>query len=157
VPAAEFNVPLQIECACGHRGTVPDEYVGKEIQCPSCKKLLIPLTQDKMENFAARVLFAAPARKDDSAEEIIPAAEFGPQITFTCPFCSETYQVSVELAGKKISCRNCGQPFKVDEIDKEPHLHEKKGKRKRHDAWMWIVVALLFLAIGILLGRLTRF
>jgi hypothetical protein len=155
--ASEPSVPLQIECACGHRGTVPDEYVGKEIQCPRCKKLLIPLTQDKMENFAARVLFAAQAHKDEAAEQIIPAEAVGPEISFTCPFCSETYQVSAELAGKKISCRNCRQPFKVDELDNEPHLPEKRGKRKRRGAWVWIVVALLFLAIGILLGRLTRF
>ncbi len=155
--AAEFSVPLQIECACGHRATVPDEYVGKEIQCPRCKKLLIPLTHDKMENFAARVLFAAQARKDESAEEVIPAAGVGPEVTFTCPFCNETYQVSQELAGKKINCRNCRQPCKVDELEETPKPPKKKARPESHGAWAWILVALLILVVGILLGRLMRF
>ena len=154
---AEPSVPLQIECACGHRATVPDEYVGKEIQCPRCKKLLIPLTHDKMENFAARVLFAAPSQKAEPAEEIIPAPGVGPEITFTCPFCNESYQVSQDLAGKKISCRNCREPCKVDELEEAPRRPKKRDKSAHRGIWAWLLVALLILVVGILLGRLTRF
>jgi hypothetical protein len=34
-------------------------------------------------------------------------------IKFVCSFCDETYQVSEELAGKAIRCRNCGELDRV--------------------------------------------
>ena len=149
-------MPLQIECACGHKGTVPDEYVGREIRCPRCKTVLVPLTQDKMENFAARVLFAAPSQKEEAAPEIISAPSNSPEITYTCPFCRESYPVSVELAGKAISCRNCREPGRVDEVEPEPKPRKRRTRGERRRALIVILVALLFLAVGILLGRLTN-
>src|SRR5436309_2003425 len=51
-PLTGFAVPLRIQCSsCGHQGTVPDTYLGKEILCPACRGRLVPLTPDKMENF----------------------------------------------------------------------------------------------------------
>ena len=77
-------MPLQIQCsACGHVGTVPDNYVGREIQCPKCRLLLVPLTPDKMESYAAKVLFATPAPPSSAAaEEVIEQEPAGPEIPF---------------------------------------------------------------------------
>jgi hypothetical protein len=145
-------VPLQIQCsACGHRGTVPDSYVGKEIQCPKCQCLLVPLTADKMENYAAKVLFAAQAR----SEEVIKEETSGPEIPFACPFCGEAYQVSEDLAGKKITCRNCREPCKVDKR-KGKKTRKSKARYPAHLLWICVLLSLFFLAIGLLLGRLLK-
>ena len=102
-------MPLQIVCStCGHKDTVPDSLVGTEVHCPKCHALLVPLTPDKLENFAAKVLFAAPATIQ--SEEVIREDVNGPEIDFVCPFCGDAYRVSAELAGKKITCRSCREP-----------------------------------------------
>ncbi len=145
-------MPLQIQCSCcGHKGTVPDSFVGREIQCPKCQCVLVPLTEDKMESFAAKVLFATPAA---GGEEVVQEGASGPEILFACPFCGEAYQVSEDLAGKKITCRNCREPCKVD----APAKKKKKRRARGNVPWTTIgigaVVAVLFLVLGIMLGRL---
>ncbi len=154
IKPAEPAVPLLIECSCGHRGTVPDQLVGKEVQCPKCHKLLVPLTADKMENFAAKVLFATPGRSDEPTEVLtVPEDHSDSEIPFTCPFCGETYQVSADLADKKISCRNCREACKVDAFEqKKPRRRKSKGGPNL--SWLYIFLAALILFIGILLGRL---
>ena len=80
----------------------------------------------------------------------------GPEIPFACPFCGEAYQVSEDLAGKKISCRNCREPCRVETPQK------KKKKRRARSKFSWlllvlgVVLAVFFLAVGVLLGRLFR-
>jgi DNA-directed RNA polymerase subunit RPC12/RpoP len=144
-------VPLLIQCsACGNRGTVPDDYAGKEIRCPRCQKLLVPLTPDKMETYAAKILFSARAR----GEEIIREAVTGPEIPFACPFCGEAYQVSADLAGKQITCRNCRQACNV------PAPEPKKKTRRKNANVSWGLVAfcvflsLVSIVLGLLLSRL---
>ncbi len=88
----------EIAClVCGHKISVAD---GERIICPNCK-----------EKEAVKALFSATARP----EEVHHTQPDGPQLTFICPFCSETYSVSEELAGKKITCRNCYEPCRVPE------------------------------------------
>jgi hypothetical protein len=150
--ATGFTVPLQIQCsACGHQGTVPDHYVGKEVQCPKCQCLLVPLTADKMENYAAKVLFAAQARSEEVIREEAP----GPEIPFACPFCGEAYQVSEDLAGKKITCRNCREACKVDKR-KEKKARKRKTGYPSNLVWIYILLSLVFLMIGLFLGRLFK-
>jgi hypothetical protein len=131
---------------------VPDSYVGKEIQCPKCQRLLVPLTPDKMESYAAKVLFAAPAR----GEEVAAEPPVGPEIPFSCPFCGEAYQVSEDLAGKKITCRNCREPCKVD----SPKAKKKSRRTKPRVSWrlagLGVLLALVFILIGYLIGRISR-
>jgi hypothetical protein len=147
-------VPLLIQCSCGHQGTVPDQFVGKEVQCPKCHKLLVPLTADKMENFAAKVLFSTPGRSDEAAEVLtIPGDDSQAQIPFTCPFCGENYAVSADLADKKINCRNCREPSRVDGPAK------KKPRRPRADvapnfAWLYVLLGIVILFLGIIIGIL---
>ncbi len=69
------------------------------------------MDDEKLEREAAKIIFSAPAKP---AEEIAHATPQGPEIPFVCPFCGETYQVSEDLAGKKITCRNCREPCRVD-------------------------------------------
>jgi hypothetical protein len=113
--------------------------------------LLVPLTADKMENYAAKILFAAPAQ----AEEVIQEAPDGPEIPFACPFCGEAYQVSEDLAGKKITCRNCREPCKV-----EKPTTKKRRRKKPRQSWqlvgLCIFLSLLFLLIGLILGQILK-
>jgi hypothetical protein len=151
-------VPLQIQCSsCGHLGTVPDEYIGREIQCPQCRTVLVPLTQDKMESFAAKVLFSTPVRREETAEAVIESAPSGPEISFTCPFCSESYQVSKELEGKKIACRNCHEPSRVESA----HAKKKTPPEKPASSWPLIAIgvgaAVFLMIIGFILGQVLRF
>jgi len=161
-------VPLQIQCSsCGHLGTVPDKLVGKEIQCPKCQKVLVPLTQEKMENFAAKVLFAAQGQPKEETIEAIPAEVVGPEVLFVCPFCHEEYNVSADLAGKKITCRNCREPCKVDdgtvddddddEVEETPKRKKRRGKKSPFPhqlLWLCVFLSLFFLLVGLLLGRI---
>ena len=55
-----------------------------------------------MESYAAKVLFSAPCG-EETPEATIQTERVGPQLPFTCPFCGELYQVSAELAGKKLN------------------------------------------------------
>jgi hypothetical protein len=130
---------------------VPDSSVGKEIQCPQCQALLVPLTPEKMENYAAKVLFAAQAR----AEEIIQPTAAGPEIPFACPFCGEIYQVSEDLAGKKITCRNCRVPSNVETNTAKKRRRPKAGK-SWHPVWLSIALGLLFILLGFLIGRISK-
>ena len=155
-------MPLQIECSsCGHKGTVPDNLVGKEIQCPKCQCLLVPLTADKMENYAAKVLFASPARPEEPTDVLtVPEEISGTEIPFTCPMCGETYLVSADLADKAIICRNCREPSRVDAPEAPSDTSSKKKSRRRRAKvrvpleWFYILLAILTLIIGILLGRI---
>jgi len=156
--ASGFTVPLQIQCSsCGHQGTVPDSYLGKEILCPKCQRLLVPLTPDKMESYAAKVLFAAPglaARAED--RDVVEQQEppTGAEVPFTCPSCGAAYQVSEELAGKKINCRNCQEPCRVH--SPKPNKRPRRQESFRPFVWFAVLLSLLFIAIGFLLGRLSR-
>ena len=58
------------------------------------------MDDEKLEREAAKMLFQAPAAKEEPAA---PAQPQGPEIAFVCPFCNEEYQVSEDLAGKKIT------------------------------------------------------
>jgi hypothetical protein len=69
------------------------------------------MDDERLEREAAKLLFSAPAQGN---EEVARAEPQGPEMAFVCPFCQEAYQVSEELAGKKINCRNCREPCRVD-------------------------------------------
>ena len=145
-------MPLEIQCSsCGHKGTVPDTFVGREVQCPKCQCLLVPLTAEKMESFAAKVLFSTPAA---GAEEVVQEEVKGPEILFACPFCGEAYQVSEDLAGKKITCRNCREPCKVDAPAKKKKKRRIRAKVNWQTIGICVVVAVFFLLLGLLLGRM---
>ena len=101
---------LAITCpSCRHEWLVPKASVGKAMTCPGCRKRLLPSSPESMDNYATKLLFAAPAGE----QEVIRPKAKGPQVTFVCPFCDATYQVSKKLAGKKINCRNCHEPSRV--------------------------------------------
>lgn len=116
---------------------------------------MVPLTQDKMESYAAKVLFAAPVQHEDKiVEEVIATAKGdGREVPFTCPFCSESYQVSADLAGKKITCRNCREACKVDDPNKKPP-RTKKSRPANYQTWVYVALTLVTLIVGILIGRL---
>jgi hypothetical protein len=110
-----------------------------------------------MENYAAKVLFAAQAeRRQEHGEEVIREEVAGPEVPFTCPFCGEVYQVSEELAGKKISCRNCREPCKVD----SPKSTNRARRPRPKFSWQMVgfgaFLALVFILIGFLMGRISR-
>ena len=70
------------------------------------------MDDERIEREAVKILFSAAAKAEE--EEVIRAEPQGPEIPFVCPFCNESYQVSEQLAGKKINCRNCREPCRVD-------------------------------------------
>jgi hypothetical protein len=147
-----YTMSLQIVCSsCGYQGMIPDGSVGTEMPCPQCRMRLVPLTPDKMENFAAKVLFASQGQKE---EVIRPEAE-GPEVPFICPFCGEAYQVSEDLAGKKITCRNCREPCKVDE-PKPKKVRVPKARFSWTLVWLCVFLSAFSFLVGFLLGRISR-
>jgi hypothetical protein len=101
---------LSITCpACHHAWLVPETAVGEAVTCPSCQTVLLPSTREGMDNYATRLLFAAPARE----EEVYQPKAKGREVTFRCPFCDEAYRVSRKLRGRKINCRSCREPSRV--------------------------------------------
>lgn len=146
-------MPLQIECStCGHKSTVGDDNVGRSIPCPQCRTLLVPLTPDKLENYAAKVLFAAPA----ATEEVIREEATGPEIGFVCPFCMEAYEVSADLAGKQIICRNCRQPSKVEGGAKPRKPRRARSTFSLAVVWLGILLSVFCFLAGYLVGRFSR-
>ena len=112
-----------IKCPLCGQQFLCDGLPGQEIVCPHCEsRLKIP---GDIEAAAANTLEII---SDDEAD----APPEGPQITFACPFCWETYDVSADLAGKKINCRGCSEPSIVlmPLIEQEKHTGRKKVKRK---------------------------
>ena len=144
---------LEIECStCGHKGTVPDSFLGQKVQCPGCQTMLVPLTPDKMEAYAAKVLFASKP----GPEEVIPAQAEGPEILFECPFCGDSYLVSVELAGKPIRCRSCREMCRVDEPEDEPVKRRRRRRKIKYSLrFVLICIAIAFL-MGLLMGYLMN-
>ena len=70
------------------------------------------MDDEKLEREAAKMLFSASAKPEDA--EVVRAEPQGPEIAFVCPFCNEAYQVSADLAGQAVKCRNCHEPCRVD-------------------------------------------
>jgi len=95
------------------------------------------MEDEKLERDAAKILFSTPTKPE---EPVAAATPKGPEIEFVCPFCNETYQVSVDLAGKKINCRNCREPCRVDSI--------KSTSEPRS-------VPMLWLGLGVVIGILA--
>lgn len=78
------------------------------------------MDDENREREAAKALFSAQPKPEDA--EIVRADPAGPEIVFVCPFCDDSYQVSSDLAGKTIKCRNCHELCRVDK--------RKEKKRK---------------------------
>jgi hypothetical protein len=70
------------------------------------------MDDEKLEREAAKIIFSTQAKPEDA--EVVRAKPQGPEVVFVCPFCNATYQVSEDLAGKAMKCRNCRELSKVD-------------------------------------------
>jgi len=105
------------------------------------------MDDEKLEREAAKMLFQAPAAKEEPAA---PAQPQGPEIAFVCPFCNEEYQVSEDLAGKKITCRNCREPSRVDA--KKP----RRRGAKPLPFWLGIVVGVAATTLIVIALKLAR-
>jgi hypothetical protein len=99
--------------------------------------------KEKLEREAVKIIFSAPAK---AAEEVVRAEPQGPEIPFVCPFCNEAYQVSEDLAGKVINCRNCREPSRVDAKKTPPPIEPRRA------FWPGVVlgVALALIAVALL-------
>jgi hypothetical protein len=105
------------------------------------------MDDEKLEREAAKIIFSAPAKPQ---EEVARADPQGPEIPFVCPFCGEAYQVSEELAGKKITCRNCREPCRVDAKHVPPlNFHGRSF-------WLGVGVGALLTVLAVLLLKMVR-
>jgi hypothetical protein len=109
------------------------------------------MDDDKLlEIEAAKIIFSTPAKADH--DEVVQAAPQGPEIPFVCPFCDETYQVSAELAGKKITCRNCREPCRVDALHKSP----PGALSRAYFFWVGASAGIAFSTVVVLLLKMCR-
>jgi predicted Zn finger-like uncharacterized protein len=73
----------------------------------------------------------------------------------TCPECSEQFDVSSEMIGKKAKCGECAHVFVVPEITEKKTKKSKPdlspGKEVRQKAWLSLYLA--GMAVGLLLFR----
>jgi hypothetical protein len=104
--------------ACRETYVVPVEFAGKEIQCRACKATVpaqaaVPAAADTSA-VIAEVKPPRPSVRGKDTQQAI-------QIEFVCPVCSERYEVSEKLAGKKILCRVCGEPARAPSRRRENH------------------------------------
>jgi hypothetical protein len=107
------------------------------------------MDDEKLEREAAKMIFSAPA--DAAEEEVVRAEPQGPEIPFTCPFCDDSYLVSAELAGKKINCRSCREPCRVDEPKATPAVWFHGGS-----FWLGMAVGVALTAAGVAVLHLLR-
>ncbi len=124
-----------MEClSCGFQMHVSARRAEQKLQCPRC--------QEQLERQAVKILFAAPAPSGE--EEVHRAQPTGPEIPFVCPFCGEAYQVSAELAGKKINCRNCREPCRVGKPADTP------AETHAGNFWLGVVVGFVLATVMVL-------
>ena len=115
-------MPMKIKCPnpeCRKTLNVEDQFVGKKVKCPACKKVLSipvpppvstpapPASSHDAELLAARLLADEP--KSAPVEE--PRT-----VDFNCPYCDEELHLDAGLAGKQSPCPECKRIIKV------PHL-----------------------------------
>lgn len=77
-------------------------------------------------------------------------------IAITCPSCDTSYDVADELEGKKVRCRTCKQPVRVQS---EPQPRKKRDRKTKRYPSLWAAIVLYQLigAVAILGGVLTFF
>jgi hypothetical protein len=110
------------------------------------------MDDDKLlEIEAAKIIFSTPAKPEQ--DQVVLAAPQGPEIPFVCPFCNETYQVSEELAGKKINCRNCREACRVDAIKK---LAPPIPLSHAFFFWLGVCVGIAMSVLVVLLLKISR-
>lgn len=109
------SVPTEIvQQLCGNCKklmAVSAEQLGSGVPCPYCGWVAHRPTPKGLEDEAAMIMLSASTKAE---EEIVSASPDGPEVPFECPFCGETYQVSDELVGKDINCRNCRARCQVE-------------------------------------------
>lgn len=81
-------------------------------------------------------------------------------ITATCPECGEDHRLDEKHAGRRIRCRECGEPVDVPgerprrKRDREEHDRPRRAARKRGSGRRWILVGSiaggLLLVVGLL-------
>jgi hypothetical protein len=81
--------------------------------CPKCGTAPATQQQDQPEEEAYRLADAEPPARPAKASKTPKVSKEPEGIKFVCAFCDETYQVSKDLAGKVIRCRNCGELDRV--------------------------------------------
>src|SRR5947207_14334138 len=113
------------------------------------------MDDEKLEREAAKIIFSAPAA---GAEEVAPAVPQGPEIAFVCPFCNEAYQVSEQLAGKKINCRNCREPCRVDAKKDTPPTFNARSFLQGFalGVVLSVLVAFLLTVLVVVLQKITE-
>lgn len=114
-------MPIRFKCPhCDKPLSVKEHLAGKKAACPACKR---PITIPAPVATAADVEELAATAFNDAPAAAAPPPETR-TISFTCPFCDETVQVSRELSGKQTPCPNmeCGRIIKV------PLLKEEKPR-----------------------------
>lgn len=78
-------MPIPVACACGKKGKVPDEYAGKAIMCPACRR---PIDVPGGTSHVAVVPVAQPAPVvfvQAPAPDPFPVQH--EQRGFQCPYC----------------------------------------------------------------------
>ena len=113
--------------------------------------LMVLRMDENLEREAVKILFSAPAQP----EEVVRAEPEGPEIAYICPFCGETYQVSKELAGKTITCRNCREPGRVDADKQKPKRATRRGIHFR-SFWLGFALGVAVAALGVFLMKLVK-
>ena len=108
---------------------------------------------ENLEREAVKIIFSAPAKPGE--EEVVRAEPEGPEIAYVCPFCGEAYQVSKELAGKTITCRNCREPGRVDADKQKPKRTARRGIHVR-SFWLGFALGVAVAVLGVLLLRLVK-
>lgn len=86
---------IRISCEnCGKQIGVPDKYLGKYVECPSCKQpTLVP------ETAAQSTVQKEPPKKSS--------------VKIMCPHCKNKMVVGGNTRGKVIKCFTCLNPLRV--------------------------------------------
>ena len=108
---------------------------------------------ENLEREAVKIIFSAPAKPGE--EEVVRAEPEGPEIAYVCPFCGETYQVSKELAGRTITCRNCREHGRVDADKPKPKRASGRGIHVR-SFWLGFALGVAVAALAVFLLKMTK-
>lgn len=84
-------MPIPVQCQCGKKLSVKDQFAGKTLKCPACGSAIqVPARQ------------AAPSPVSNPMDELFDQEGFGKNIAAVCPSCS------AEMEADAVLCTKCG-------------------------------------------------
>jgi hypothetical protein len=109
---------ITINCNCGKQTRIADEYAGRRIKCPACKK---PIDVPEEEE-------ASKPKRSESLTTKPKAREEADTFRFKCEECGKRVEAREDQVGKMVKCTACGLRQEVPDLAQEDEEDAGSGR-----------------------------